>query len=140
MIDATMGRESSWLTWGERDWWPLTRLLTVGLAFGFLAHWRFGWNPVVRDLWSIPGGFLTIFSFILLLSSTMAHLCLVVLSIPMCGIILCNDWFYDATHWTLRIVLRLRSRALLAVLGLCGEIALFGLASYLLKVHLLSHL
>ena len=54
------------------------------------------------------------------------------LCIPLCGIILCNDWFYDATCVTLRMVLRLRSRALLAVLGLCGEILLFGAAATLI--------
>lgn len=130
MTDATMDEGMSPLARGERDWWPLTRLLTVGLVFGLVAHWRFGWNPVLRDLWALPGGFVTLFSFVVLLSSAMAHLCLVALAIPMCGVILLNDWFYDATVWTLRMVLRLRCRAVLAVLGLCGEILMFGGLAY----------
>jgi hypothetical protein len=110
----------------ERDWWPLTRLLTVGLVFGVVAHLKFGWNPHPRDLWAIPGGIAVILSFVIMLSSGLAHMCLVALMLPLCGIILCNDWFYDVSHWTLRTVLRLKSPRLLAALGLSGEILLFG--------------
>ena len=115
------------------DWWPLTRLLTVGLVFGLVAHWRFGWNPVVRDLWALPGGIVALLSFAVLLSSAVAHLCLVALAITMCGIILLNDWLYDATVWSLRMVLRLKSRTVLAVLGLCGEIVMFGGIAHALR-------
>jgi hypothetical protein len=98
----------------------------VGLAFGLVAHWKFGWNPAVRDLWALPGGLLTIFSFILLLSSAMAHVCLVALSIPLCGIILLNDWLYEISKQLCLVVLRMRPGPLLALSSLCGEIALFG--------------
>jgi hypothetical protein len=117
----------------ERDWWPLTRLLSVGLAFGVVAHLKFGWNPHPRDLWAVPGGITVILSFVVMLSSGLAHICLVALMLPLCGIILCNDWFYDISHWMLRTVLRLRSRISLAVLGLCGEIFLFGGMAYLVR-------
>ncbi|OYV35757.1 MAG: hypothetical protein B7Z81_08335 [Acidocella sp. 20-61-6] len=116
----------------------LTRLLTVGLSFGLLAHWKFGWNPVARDLWALPGGILTILSFVVLLSATMAHVCLVVLAIPMCGIIMLNDWLYDFSRASCRVFLGTRSRVVLNLAGLSGEIALFGLLFYLLKVHLLA--
>ena len=128
------------LTGGERDWWPLTRLLTVAMVFGLLAHWRFGWNPVARDLWALPGGLLAIFVSIVMLSSTLAHLFLVAAAIPLCGIILLNDWLYDFSRASCRILLRMRSHVALNLAGLCGEIALFGLLIYLLKVHLLSRL
>ncbi|MDE2038647.1 MAG: hypothetical protein KGO96_03920 [Elusimicrobia bacterium] len=140
MTDATMSRENSCLSWGERDWWPLTRLLTVGLAFGLLAHWKLGWNPVARDLWALPGGILTILSFVVLLSPAMAHVCLVVLAIPMCGIIMLNDWLYDLSRASCRVFLGTRSRVVLDLAGLSGEIALFGLLFYLLKVYLLARL
>jgi len=132
--------ELSWFTWGERDWWPLTRLLTVGLAFCLLAHWAFGWNLGARNLWALPGGILAIFSFVLLLSSGLAHVCLVVLMAPVCGIILLNDWFYDLSRAVCQILLRTHSHIVLNLAGLCGEIALFGLATYLLKVYLFFHL
>ncbi len=135
MIEAPIEQA---LAWDERDWWPLTRLLIVGLAFGLLAHWKFGWNPVARDLWALPGGVLTILFFVVLLSSTMAHVCLVVLAIPLCGIIMLNDWLYDFSRASCRVYLRTRSRVALNLAGLCGEIALFGLLFYLLRVYLLS--
>jgi hypothetical protein len=117
----------------ERDWWPLTRLLTVGLFFGLVAHLKFGWNPHPRDLWAIPGGIAVILSFVIMLSSGLAQMCLVALMLPICGIILCNDWFYDLSHWIARAVLRLRSGRPLAVLGLCGEIILFGVVAYTIR-------
>lgn len=126
--------------WSERDWWPLTRLLMVGLAFGLHAHWKFGWNPHPRDLWALPGGILAILSFIVLLSSSMAHVCLVVLAIPMCGIIMLNDWLYDFSRAGCRVFLGERPRVVLNLAGLSGEIALFGLLFYLLKVYLLARL
>jgi hypothetical protein len=84
-------------------------------------------------MWAIPGGIAMILSFIVMLSAGLAHICLVVLMIPLCGIILCNDWFYDASRRLARLVLRLRSRALLAALGLCGEILLFAGLALLLR-------
>lgn len=126
MSTTTMDEQDFSLAWAERDWWPLTRLLIVGLAFGLFAHARLGWNPHPRDLWAIPGGIAMIVSFIVMLSSGLAHICLIALMLPLCGIILCNDWFYDVSYWLARAALRLKSGALLAALGLCGEILLFG--------------
>ncbi|MDE2038441.1 MAG: hypothetical protein KGO96_02860 [Elusimicrobia bacterium] len=126
--DAAFG-----LVWTERDWWPLSRLLAVCLAFGLFAHFRLGWNPHPRELWTITGGIAVILSFIVMLSSGLAHVCLIVLMIPLCGIILCNDWFYDASYWLAQLALRLRSRPLFAALGLCGEILLFAGLAVLLR-------
>lgn len=126
------------LALGERDWWPLTRLLAVAFSFGLLAHCRFGWNPPLRDLWALPGGLATIFLFAVALSSTLAHVFLIAAAIPLCGIILLNDWLYDATCWILRTVLRLRSRISVAVLGLCGEVALFGGIALLIRKFLVG--
>ncbi|MDE2142868.1 MAG: hypothetical protein KGJ84_10690 [Elusimicrobia bacterium] len=127
-------------SWSERDWWPLTRLLIVVLSFGLVAHWKFGWNPAARDLWALPGGIVAILSFVVLLSSTMAHVCLVLLAIPLCGIIMLNDWLYDLSRASCRVLLGTRSRVVLNLAGLSGEIALFGLLFYLLKVHLFGRL
>lgn len=77
-----------------------------------------------------------ILAFIVMLSSGLAHICLVALMFPICGIILCNDGFYDATRWVLRVAFRIRSERLLAVLGLCGEILLFVIAAQWLRIHL----
>ena len=54
--DACRSCEAS-LPRAERGWWPLPRLLTVGLVFGLAAHyWRFGWNTASRELWACPEG------------------------------------------------------------------------------------
>ena len=105
----------------------------MALVAGMFAHWRLGWNPHLRDLWSLPGGVATIFLFIVALSSTLAHVALVALSVPLCGVILLNDWLYDASLWVCRAVLRLKSSAVLAAGGLCGEIILFGALAVLVR-------
>ncbi len=116
------------LVWAERDWWPLSRLLAVGLAFGLFAHFRLGWNPHPREFWAIPAGICVILTFAVALSFGLAHVCLVALMLPLCGIILCNDLFYDASLWMARVVVGGRSPKIGASLGLCGEILLFGAA------------
>ena len=126
MVDTALDQESSWLTWGERDYWPFIRMLIVAFSLGVAAHLWLGWRLDLRPLLAVPGQVLGILSILALISFALAELYLLLFVIPIYIVGVLNDWFYDATHWTLRIVLRLRSRALLAVLGLCGEIAIFG--------------
>lgn len=49
-----------------------------------------------------------------------------------------NDWLYDFSRACCRVFLGSRSCVALNLAGLSGEIALFGLLFYLLKVYVLA--
>ncbi len=136
MKEIRHGDNAFGLVWAERDCWPLTRLLVVALAFGWIAHWRFAWNPAWRDVWALPGGIAAIFLTIVALSSGLAHVVLVAAAIPLCGIILLNDWLYDLSAAAYRVALRPRSAGIIALAGLIGELVLFGGLAY--AVHALT--
>lgn len=118
------------------DWWPLVRLLTVLSVFGAIAYFDFGWKVSATEVLGLPRRVFEVLSFLALLSFGLAHLYLILLMFPLYATVTLNDTFYNLTVWIFRLIFRVQSSWALALLGLGGEIALFG-AILLLVRHLL---
>lgn len=113
-----------WLS--EWDPWPLIRLVAVFIAAALWLHWRFQLTmPSPRELARIGAGLFETFCVCAVLSAVLADLFLVVLMFPLYATIVLQDWFYDASHWLLRLFLGPRSPRLTAGLALAGELGLF---------------
>lgn len=111
---------------GGIDWWPFTRLVITGAVLGLSAHYYLGWSPDLRALARLPWNVFEILSFAALISFALAELYLLLFLIPLYVVAVLNDWFYDASHWLGRVILRLRPSLLLNLAALCGEILSFG--------------
>jgi len=114
------------------DWWPLVRLLTVLFVFGTFAHFRLGWTFGPGRLAAFPREVFEVFSLFTLLSFGLAHLYLVLLMFPIYAVVTLNDSFYDAAVWVGRTVIRLRPGRVLSLVGLGGELLLFGAGAALI--------
>lgn len=130
---------SSWLTMGGRDWWPFTRLITTAAVLGIGAHVFLGWEVQPRRLITLPGQMLGVLSILAMISFVLADLYLLLFLSPLYVVGVLNDWFYNFSHWTFRTIFRVRSSRTLALLGLIGEVALFGASIYSLH-RLITHL
>lgn len=108
------------------DWWPFTRLLISATTLGLAAHVFLGWEVQPRQLLALSGQMLGVLSILAMISFTLADLYLLLFLGPLYVVGVLNDWFYGASRWICRTVLRLQSTPLLALGGLCGEILLFG--------------
>ena len=107
--------------------WPLIRLLTVFIATGLWAHWRFAWKPPSpTELQAASVGLVVLFLFFGLFSVTLARLYVALVCLPFYATIRLNGWLYDASYWTFRTILRLLYiRRVSAVAALAGELGLF---------------
>lgn len=114
------------------DWWPLARLLITASVFGFAAHHYLGWTPDLRELATLPRRVFEVLSFCALISFGLAHLYLILLMFPIYAVVTLNDTFYDLSVAACRVVLRPRSNHAVALAGLCGQLALFGLCLFAL--------
>lgn len=137
MIETEM-QESPRLTWGERDCWPFVRILIVAFILGAAAHHFTGWTIDARHLLGLPRQMLGVLAVLAMISFALAEIYLLLFAIPIYAVGVLNDWFYWASRWVCRTAFGIRSAFLLALFGVCGEIALFGLSFYLLKAHMLS--
>lgn len=125
--------------YSEWDPWPVTRLIVVLIGFGYYVDSQCAWKLTFHDLGAIACTLSLVFFIMVVVSGTLASLCLDLAMLVIYLVILCNQWFYDAANWILRKILRLNNRTLLALFGLCGEIVLFALSSVLLQ-RLFSHM
>lgn len=117
------------------DWWPLARLLIVIITFGTLAHYRFGWEPDIASLATLPRRVFEVLSLFTVLSFALAHLYLMLLAFPIYAVVTLNDSLYAASRWAFGTLFRSWSERLLDLAGLAGEIGLFGASAYgLLRV------
>lgn len=112
--------------WNEWDWWPLARLLITASVLGITAHLLWGWTIPLRGLAGAPGKAFESFALFALASDVLAHLYLVALAFPLYAAVLLNDSFYDASRWVIEAAFRPHSKLFLDILGLGGEILLFG--------------
>lgn len=117
-------------TSGGWDWWPLARLLITGVVLGLAAHYWWGWTPDLRGLARKPREVFEVLSLFTLISFALAHFYLMLLVFPLYAVVTLNDAFYDSSLWLFRVVLRIRSSALLSLAGLAGEVTLFGALLY----------
>jgi hypothetical protein len=116
------------------DWWPFTRITITAAILGLAAHLFLGWQPPLRQLLAMPGQVLGIVSLAAMISFALADLYLLVFLVPLLIVGILNDWFYSASRWACRRVLRIKSGAVLTSIGLCGEIVLFAGFVYALRV------
>lgn len=121
------------------DPWPLARIIIVLGVFGYYINSQCAWKLTLHDLGAIACTLSLVFFIIAVISGTLASLCLDLAMLLIYLVILSNQWFYEATCWFLKALLRLRCRILLALFGLCGEIILFAL-SFVFLQRLLSHI
>lgn len=121
------------------DWWPFTRITIAAAVLGLAAHLFLGWQPPLRQLLAMPGQILGVLSLMAMISFALADLYLLVFLIPLLIVGILNDWFYGASRWVCRVMLRIQSARVLAIGGLCGEVLLF-LAAGLLLRRIASHL
>ena len=133
MIASTPDYESPWPPLLNWDWWPLARLLTTGAVLGLAAHFYLGWTPDLRHVARLPREVFEVLSFFTLVSFALAHLYLMLLMFPLYAIVTLNDTFYGLIQWLCGAVLRIRSKRLLAVGGLLGEVLMFGGLALLIR-------
>ncbi|MFH2203562.1 MAG: hypothetical protein ABIJ96_10635 [Elusimicrobiota bacterium] len=117
----------------NRDWWPLTRLLIVASVLALQSYWVFGWRVPLADLPVLSGRILTTLFGLALVSGALVYLCALLLALMLLAFVLMSDYSYEAFHWTLRKILKLRSNRLLAGFSLTGEIAFFVYGFFLLR-------
>jgi len=108
------------------DWWPLARLLITGAVLGLAAHYWWGWTPDLSGLARKPREVFEVLSLFTLISFALAHLYVMLLAFPLYAVVTLNDAFYGASRGIFRVLFRLRSPAILTVMGLCGEVVCFG--------------
>ena len=109
----------------EWDWWPLARLIALALFVALAAHFAYGWRFSGKSAMIAAAGVFESFSLVAFFSSTLAYLYAAVFLFPLCGVIVLNEWLYDAPAWLLRKVFRVRSSRVLMPLGLGCELVLF---------------
>lgn len=123
-----------WKPFTYWDPWPLIRLLSVLFTLGLWAHWRLGWTPPALPAFSRSAlGVFEAFCLCALVSFSLTRVFLAVLMFPLFATIVLNDWFYDCSHWLLRIVAGPRSPWLSSGLALGGELGLFLSLAYLIE-------
>jgi len=125
--DSGESRNTPWRkpSWSEWDWWPLARLVALALFAAGAAHFVYGWRFSGKSALIAAVGVFENFSLVAAFSSTLAYLYAAVFLFPLCGVIVLNEWLYDAPAWLLRKALRVRSNRVLMPLGLGCELALF---------------
>ena len=109
----------------EWDWWPLARLIALALCAAAVAHFVYGWRFSGKSALIAAAGVFESFSLVAFFSSTLAYLYAAVFLFPLCGVIVLNEWLYDAPAWLLRKAFRVRPSHVLMPLGLGSELALF---------------
>lgn len=119
---------------GGVDWWPFTRLLITAAVLGLAAHAFFGWSIEPRRMLSTPGQMLGVLSILAMISFILADLYLLAfLLIPLYVVGVLNDWFYLASRWIAGTIFQVKSARLLALIGLAGEVFLFGSLAWLAR-------
>ncbi len=126
MAEATADQELSWFTWGERDCWPFVRILIVGAVLFGAGHSALGLKLDMHRLLRMPGQVLGVLSVMAMISFVLAELYLLLFAIPLYVLGVLNDWFYAIGQWVYRKALGETSSVMLAFVGVCGEVLLFG--------------
>lgn len=132
MANSIVGSDSVPL---RRDWWPLTRLVLVGIGLYAASRVLPGWGDVGVWLETVAGDILKAAVGVAILSPVAANFYLGVALIPIVLITVLNDWVYDGTACLLKRLCGLREGALLGGLVLSLELAFFlSLVEFLRRV------
>ncbi|OIO09662.1 MAG: hypothetical protein AUJ52_06060 [Elusimicrobia bacterium CG1_02_63_36] len=90
----------------ERDWWPLTRLIVVGLGLYAASFVVPGWGEAAARLVGVGGEILRTAFGLMFVSPVVAHVYLGLMMVPIVIFVLLNDWIYDAAEAPLRRLTR----------------------------------
>lgn len=125
------------------DWdsWPFVRLSVVLLLLGLRIVPSCHVTLTPRDLGAILCTVVLVFLLMTIISGAIASLLMVAFLWALTAVaylaywlVLCNDWFYDATCWLLEVVFHMRPSRMRSLLSFGGEVLLFCFAFRLMAI------
>jgi hypothetical protein len=108
------------------DWWPSSRLAITAAVLGLGAHFFLGWQPPIRYVLALPCQIFEVTGLLAMVSFALADLYLLLFLVPLLVLAVLNDWFFLGSRFAAEFIVGRRSALVLNLLGLGGEILLFG--------------